>query len=285
MGVVGIGAGVLAAGEGRKKPSDVQASLLADTTAVKAGESFLVAIVLEPNKDWHIYWKNPGDSGMATKFSLSVPAGFTAEMLDFPMPMEFTQPGDLVAYGYAGRTVFLARITAPKELAANQKVTVGVDASWLSCKDVCVPGGKKLSLELAVAGENQSAANKELFEKAQADVPAAAAPAEVVSAITPEAKLDPTGGKGSFGLRIRWKKEVQDVAAFPLAVEGVEVSGLKVESQKDQSRVSFDARVLTGQTLKEKTLSVLVTYKDAAGKRQGYYSDVDLSALADGTAK
>ena len=45
----------------------VTATLLADVDSVKAGKTFNLGVLLKIKPGWHVYWKNPGDSGMATK--------------------------------------------------------------------------------------------------------------------------------------------------------------------------------------------------------------------------
>lgn len=43
---------------------EVTARLLADAAAVQSGKSFRVGVPLTIEKDWHVYWKNPGDAGL-----------------------------------------------------------------------------------------------------------------------------------------------------------------------------------------------------------------------------
>lgn len=51
-------------------PKDlVKVALLADASSIKAGQPFTVGVKLTIKPDWHVYWKNPGDSGMATTAS------------------------------------------------------------------------------------------------------------------------------------------------------------------------------------------------------------------------
>ena len=78
-------------------PSDlVKAELLADVSAIQPGKPFNLGVMMKIEPGWHTYWKNPGDSGSPTKISFTAPDGFTIEPLQFPTPIEFNQPGDII---------------------------------------------------------------------------------------------------------------------------------------------------------------------------------------------
>ena len=52
-----------------------------------------------PENGWHVYWRNPGDSGLATALNWTLPPGVTAGELQWPYPHR-SQLGDIVNYGY-----------------------------------------------------------------------------------------------------------------------------------------------------------------------------------------
>ncbi|MBI90537.1 MAG: hypothetical protein CMQ48_01245 [Gammaproteobacteria bacterium] len=69
------------------KTDQIEVQLLSETTNVVPGESFWLAIRLDPIEDWHTYWKFGGDSGEATKASeWQLPAGATVGEIDWPIP-------------------------------------------------------------------------------------------------------------------------------------------------------------------------------------------------------
>src|SRR5271167_1414229 len=69
----------------------VNVTMVADTSAVEAGKSFRVAIVVTPEAGWHVYWKNPGDAGLPTKVKWTLPEGFAAGPLMYPIPVKIVQ--------------------------------------------------------------------------------------------------------------------------------------------------------------------------------------------------
>ena len=99
---------------------------------------------------WHVYWRNPGDSGLPTTIEWKLPPGFSAGGISWPVPERFVQAG-IGNYGYAGSADLLVPIHAAKELAVGGTAMLGAEASWLACADICIPGGAKLSLSLPVA--------------------------------------------------------------------------------------------------------------------------------------
>src|SRR6185369_2276394 len=56
----------------------VKPQLLADVAAVQPGSTFTVGVLLDLAPGWHVYWTNPGDSGLAPTVKFKLPDGFTA---------------------------------------------------------------------------------------------------------------------------------------------------------------------------------------------------------------
>src|ERR1700679_1194546 len=118
---------------------NVKARLVSEVTTVGPGQAFWVALELDIRDGWHTYWRNPGDSGQATKLVWTVPAGFTAGAIVRTTPHRFVI-APLVNYGYAKHAMHLVEITAPKDLAASAPpLALKAKASWLVCSDVCIP--------------------------------------------------------------------------------------------------------------------------------------------------
>src|ERR1700728_141868 len=97
----------------------VQADLLSDVSAVQPGKPFWLGVRLKVDPGWHVYWKNPGDSGLPTRVKFSLPDGFTADALQFPAPQRLVLPGGIVCFGYENSVMLLAKITPPENLPAD----------------------------------------------------------------------------------------------------------------------------------------------------------------------
>ena len=141
---------LIPAGMAMAAPNRVAADLISETTSVKPGSTMWVALRLRPPQGWHTYWSNPGDSGLATTIDWALPTGFAAGPIAWPRP-ERLLLGPLAIYAYEGEAVLLTPIKIPAQLSQNQQVKLNADASWVVCKDICIPEQAKLNLTLPVA--------------------------------------------------------------------------------------------------------------------------------------
>ena len=98
---------------------------------------------LEPG--WHVYWKNPGDSGEPPHVKWTLPEGITAEPLLFPAPHRLPL-GPLMDFGYENEVLFPFRL----EVAKSAKPGIAVlhaKVDWLVCREVCIPGKAELEVQ------------------------------------------------------------------------------------------------------------------------------------------
>jgi len=149
----------------------VTAELIPSITAIEPGEPFDVALHLHADPDWHTYWINPGDSGLATTIKWTLPPGFTAGPIQWPTP-EIHKLGPLVSYGYGGDVYLLTTITPPKgDLPKHFEISARAD--WLVCKEECVPGKADLKLPLdgGLLNLRLPIDNKDFFAQAKARLP------------------------------------------------------------------------------------------------------------------
>ena len=103
--------------DGPPVPNDlVKAELVAETVSLAPGSTLWVDLHLRIKPGWHVYWRNPGDSGLPTAIEWRLPSGFSAGSILWPVPEHFVQSG-IGNYGYAGSADLLVPITVPKEVA------------------------------------------------------------------------------------------------------------------------------------------------------------------------
>ena len=137
------------AGLATPQESHVEAALVSEVTSIQPGHPFWVGLHLTLDKEWHVYWRNPGDAGLPTKIEWHLPNGFTAGDIQWPYPGRFDF-APLTNYGYSDEVLFPIEITPPPDLKPGSSVTLNGYASWLVCKGECVPGGAEVSLTLKV---------------------------------------------------------------------------------------------------------------------------------------
>jgi thiol:disulfide interchange protein len=153
---------------------NVKARLVSEVQSAAPGQAFWVALELDIRDGWHTYWRNPGDSGEATKLDWRLPAGFTAGEIVWTTPHRF-EIAPLVNYGYAKHAVHLVQITAPKDLKVGAPVSLAAKASWLVCSDVCIPEDANLQINLPTSAQAGAADLGEapLFAAARSELPSA----------------------------------------------------------------------------------------------------------------
>ena len=131
----------------------VQAHLVSEVAAAQPGQPFWVALRLTMRDGWHTYWRNPGDSGLATTIDWTLPEGFTASEIHWPYP-ERIPVGPLMNYGYHGEVWLLTQIQPPPTLAEVEPLTLQAHARWLVCEEDCIPEEAVLRLTLPVGAES-----------------------------------------------------------------------------------------------------------------------------------
>jgi thiol:disulfide interchange protein len=128
----------------------VAIELVAESDTPAAGGAVTLAFVSRPDPGWHGYWRNPGDAGVETKLSWTLPAGVTAGPLHYPVPHRLLIAG-LMNYVYEGPFTQFATLTLPAGLAAGTRLPVTVKADYLVCtEEICVPESRTLSTVLTV---------------------------------------------------------------------------------------------------------------------------------------
>ena len=109
-------------------------SLVKNSYDLKAEGSY-IGIKFELDKNWHTYWKNPGDSGGPLEIVWELPNQFKLDKINWPKPELIPYP-PLMTYGYNNEVIFPFKVSQ-YELNTNEEIGVSVD--FLICADVCIP--------------------------------------------------------------------------------------------------------------------------------------------------
>lgn len=120
------------------KTPHVEARLVFENRNLVPGAENWVGLQLKIIPHWHVYWRNPGDSGLATTLKWQLPEGVTAGEILWPLPSRFPVP-PLVNYGYEKEVLLPVQLTVAPSVAAGSEAVVRVRADWLVCAEICVP--------------------------------------------------------------------------------------------------------------------------------------------------
>ncbi len=137
----------------------VDAELLAETVHAVPGTTLWTALRLDHAERWHTYWITPGDAGIPTEITWTLPAGVTAGEIVWPIPERFNLPGDIVDFGYTGEIFLLIPLEVSADFA-DATLSATANVKWLECEDLCIPGGATVALDVPVATDAPAPLNE-----------------------------------------------------------------------------------------------------------------------------
>jgi len=152
---------LLAAAATVVKTEQTRTELLAHAPqGARPGQTVWVGLQINHAPHWHTYWKNPGDSGLPTELRWTLPEGVSAGEIAWPTPRKFPL-GTLANYGFDGTVLLPVPLTIGPDFKATQ-LKVQLEASWLVCRQECIPEEGRYTLNLPVDGS--TALNGAAFE-------------------------------------------------------------------------------------------------------------------------
>jgi len=160
-------------------------------------------------RDWHIYWVNPGDSGLPPVLKWQLPPGFRAGEIQWPLP-EKLKRSTLADYGYQDDVVLLVPLHFPPGRNKGDQAEIGLQAKWLICREVCIADHADLHL----SGISSSPApDQKLFAEAKKRLPKPWPSSWKARAVS---------DKNSFVLSIQTGTPVKAAEFFPLVPQQME---------------------------------------------------------------
>ena len=156
----------------------IQVELVYEKNALVPGQTVLLGVLLQPEKDWHTYWQNPGDSGEPPMLNWAASSqGQSLDWVNFgdikwPIPRAIPV-AHLVNYGYDGTNLLMVPVTVSANAPTGEMVDIKLDLSWLVCKEDCIPGWATLHISLPIAQEANNSEFADLFTQTKAALPKA----------------------------------------------------------------------------------------------------------------
>jgi thiol:disulfide interchange protein DsbD len=247
----------------------VRAELIAETDAVVPGQPLQVGLKLQHEKDWHTYWRVPGDSGLPTRIEWQLPADATAGPIDWPYPHRLPA-GPLVNFGYEGDVLLLTQIRVPESLPAGKDVTLGAKAEWLECKDVCIPGSADLTLTLPVRPTASPSQHAAQFAQTRKLIPAP------LSGVTARGTTE--GDRIRIALTVPAGRTIETLEFFPLEEGRIEPAATQVLDR--QGGTSLHLVAAKPVKADAKTLAGVVVANGGPAKSGGWTATVEAPLVA-----
>src|SRR5262245_1822268 len=125
------------------KEPRVEAALLALPPESGSGP-LRIGVQLEMDPGWHIYARDPGETGLPTRVILSL-SGQSLDPLHWPEPSEFREPDGPKSFGYTGKIAIWGETRARGGMAR-------AEVELLACADRCIP--TQFTLERALDADS-----------------------------------------------------------------------------------------------------------------------------------
>ena len=123
--------------------------LISERALAVPGEAVWFGLSFEIDPNWHIYWINPGDAGIAPEITWREKGATEPGEFKWPLPELLpVVPGQIMDYGYSDKVVLPFPVTIP-EGSEGPILFEGV-ADYLICEDVCIPESADIRLLLSV---------------------------------------------------------------------------------------------------------------------------------------
>ncbi len=129
-------------------------TLISERNVAQAGETFFVAFDLKIKPNWHVYWRNAGDSGLPPEIFWA--EGQAPDVGPFIWAAPHEQEvlaNEIMNYGYSDQLVLPFSVTVPIGADIGDTVDLAGTLEYQICDDVCIIEREDFSLSLPVGAE------------------------------------------------------------------------------------------------------------------------------------
>lgn len=242
-----------------------QIELVSSQDAIVKGEKQWLGIRIKMQPHWHVYWKNPGDSGIPTEVTWDKQNELYYGPIEWPVPEAL--PFDfLTNYGYEGEVI----LPLPFRYDGDENsVNLTGRIDLLVCKDICIPEGDDISLTLNVADAASPTIHAAKIEASQTRVPTALP-------TTGHLKRDADAGTVTFELhKAELKGDIETLHFYPITESVLDNSGEREWNISDDNTliVTVPAGTDLESTSAEAVLHILYTNGEESIWRLSYSSE------------
>jgi thiol:disulfide interchange protein DsbD len=147
--------------------SELKVSIITECDKLPANGRFSAGILFELQPEWHLYWVNPGDAGLAPKIEWQLPDNISVSDIQWAFPHHMDTDG-ISSLGYSEQLLLPVFMQTS---SAQNKINLTAEVQWLVCKDICIPGKANLTQTFDTAEACQLNSHKKLFTEWQSNIP------------------------------------------------------------------------------------------------------------------
>ena len=123
--------------------------LISEKAGIMPGETIHLGLYQALQEGWHVYWRNPGDSGLAMNAEWIVPEGWQIGTAKYAVPHKLIT-GPLMTFVHEGEAVFLFPVTAPATATPGTVERLSLKVDYAICSDICVIENVDLAIAIPV---------------------------------------------------------------------------------------------------------------------------------------
>jgi DsbC/DsbD-like thiol-disulfide interchange protein len=252
----------LAQAQDANRQNRAAVELVPSISHAKPGESFEVAVRFQIERGWHLYWLNPGDSGLPPSVEWSLPEGVSVGPLRFPFPHRIQAGEGIESFGYEDELVLLADVRVSPDVKGP--IALRGKVSWLVCKDVCLAESAEASVDVPVGAVGKP---DDRFAGWRDKLPNAD-PSTMIAGASVAFSDDRKSGRIVVRLRPGEAADLTKHDVFPPAVEQAVFGKPEAVVASDGHAVVVPFRVLSGSAGAEPVMGeALFVRTDADGRR------------------
>jgi DsbC/DsbD-like thiol-disulfide interchange protein len=139
----------------------VEAEIISRNKALQEGKN-QIAVLFKIKEGWHIYWRNPGDSGLPTEFEWVLPENVSISEPHFPAPKKIPF-SDMANYGYENEVLILFDLFIDAHYNSNI-LNLKSNIKWLVCKEKCLAGSSEEQVAFKIADNSEKNSYYDLFD-------------------------------------------------------------------------------------------------------------------------
>ena len=148
--------------------SHAKIELLVETNEIVANEDFVIGIKFEIEPGWHIYWKNPGDSGLPAEIKWKNTETIGFKKFLWPSPQK-TPEEPLMTYGYYNEVVLPAIFSVDSDYIKIGPSIFEID--FLICEKICIPEKAVIDFDLSSYSDGDIQASREILSSWYNELP------------------------------------------------------------------------------------------------------------------
>ncbi len=122
----------------------VSASLTPAVSGVGSAREIPMLLEYTMQDGWYMYWRTPGDSGLAPTYDWSASTNVKDINIEWPAPHRYEQDG-MYSFGYKGVAAFPVTVALAE---AGKPASVSIDVMMIVCNKICVPQNLTLAADI-----------------------------------------------------------------------------------------------------------------------------------------